>query len=77
MEAAREFPYDQDHPHVIICQVDNEKALHKTIEYLRECGVRYRTFVEPDRNDETTALATEILYGEQRKILRKYQLLRM
>jgi hypothetical protein len=43
--------------------------------YLVENGIRHAHFYEPDIENQLTALATEPLFGEQRNLMKKYQLL--
>ena len=66
-----------NHPHLIICEVRDEKKLKSTEKKLKENGIRYRMFIEPDIGDQITAIATEPLssYDNRREVLRRYQLL--
>lgn len=78
IEAARAFlPPDLEHPHLIVLSVNNEKSFDKVIQKLNAFGIRYRAFVEPDRNNETTAIATEIVYDETRQVFKNYQCLKV
>jgi hypothetical protein len=45
--------------------------------YLDSCGIKYKEFREPDRNNELTAIATELLYDDNRKYMKKFQLLKL
>lgn len=66
-----------DHPSVIILGVRDETKLHQVRKNLIEQGVRHVHFYENDLDDQLTALATEPVHGERRKLFRKYQLLRV
>jgi hypothetical protein len=65
-----------DHPSVIICGVRDEQQLHKVRRYLIDSGIRHVHFYETDLDDELTALATEPVHGDRRRLFRKFQLLR-
>lgn len=78
IEATREFIKPGDvHPSVIICQVKSEHKLQKCCEELKDKGINFKTFREPDRNNEMTALATEPLFGKEREAFKRFQLLRI
>lgn len=53
----------------------SEAKLKGVIAELYEKNIRLKTFREPDRNNEITAIATEPLYGAERKSLARFQLL--
>lgn len=77
IEAARAFlPENLEHPHLVVLGVKDESFIYKTAKKLDAAGIRYKVFIEPDRNDEATALATEPLFEEQRKIFKNYQCLK-
>lgn len=59
-----------------MCGVKNESALFKAIEQLNSQGIKCQWFIEPDMGNQFTALATEPVYGETRKLFRKYQILK-
>lgn len=77
MEAAREFikPHDE-HPSLVLCLVKNEAKLKSVIAELYSKNIKMKTFKEPDRNNEITAIATQPLYGADRKALARFQLLK-
>lgn len=76
IEATRYFlDSDTEHPHLIVLGVNNESKLYQAIQKLNFHGIRHKPFREADRNDEITAVATEIVTGERRSIFKKYQLL--
>ncbi|MEM6258218.1 MAG: peptidyl-tRNA hydrolase [Planctomycetota bacterium] len=77
IEAARHFlEPDAHHPHLVVCGIRGEEALHQARDRLEALGVRCCAFVEPDRDHEVTALATEPLSGRRRRLLRRYKLLK-
>jgi hypothetical protein len=43
---------------------------------LDRIGIRTRVFHEPDIGNQATALATEPVYGDDRKYFKKYRLLK-
>ena len=64
-----------EHPlHLILFGVRNEAELLKASERIGINGVDHCMFYEPDYDTGYTAIATEPLYGEQRAIMRKYDL---
>jgi hypothetical protein len=78
IEAARAglIPDGIEHPHLIILEVPHEGKLHAACEYLTRHGVRHARWSEPDLGDELTAIATEAVYGECRKLFSRFSLLR-
>lgn len=62
--------------HLVVCSVKNEQALHKARDQLKEAGINFVTFEEPDIGNEMTALATEPISGDKRLFFKKYQLLK-
>lgn len=65
-----------DHPSVIIIGVKNEKKLHQVRQFLIENSIQHAHFYERDLDDELTALATEPICGDRRRLFRKFQLLK-
>jgi hypothetical protein len=78
IEVARDslIPSGIDHPSVIVCGVDNEAKLRSSLAYVQEKGIPCRLFHEPDRNNEATAFATAPVYGDDRKLFKKFQLIK-
>ncbi len=76
VEASRHYldPIVQ-HPSLVILQVANEEELEAVTLYLSENGIKCKGFYEEFYNNSLTAIATEIISGERRACLRKYQLL--
>lgn len=76
IESSRQYlPANLDHPHLIVCGVRNERELMKESARLDKSGIRHTMFYEADRNDEATALASEPVFGENRKHFKRYRLL--
>lgn len=59
---------------VVICSVPSEDDLLKADFDLKRRGIRSVIFKEPDLENRATALATEPLNGEFRKLLSRYPL---
>jgi hypothetical protein len=55
--------------------VKDETALLKALKKLEDHGIRHTIFREADLDDQATAIATEPVYGEVRRLFRNYQLL--
>lgn len=68
------FKPPQVHPNVVLCEVKDERRLVQLAEKLEKEGVRCALFQEPDRGDEYTSLATEIVYGHRRLLFKNLQL---
>jgi hypothetical protein len=73
IEAARQFlPTQQAHPHLVLCRVASERDLLAAADRLERAGVRFALFREPDQNNQATALATEPLCSDRRRVLARY-----
>lgn len=72
MEAARNglIRPDADHPHLVFCTVADRHALALMGRELRVAGVRYAEFREPDMDGQPTALCTEPLGPDRRRLFR-------
>jgi len=76
IEATKSFlDNNLEHPHLVVLGVKGEHQLYNSARKLDSAGIRYRIFTEPDRNDEATAIATEPIFGEQRRLFRNYRCL--
>lgn len=74
IESARNFINEgMEHPSVIILNMKSEEAL---IKFNNSCPNRTIGFREPDIGNQLTAIATEPVFGDDRKYFRKYQLLK-
>jgi hypothetical protein len=77
LEASRQFlPHDCEHPHLVVCGVASEERLLKAADHLFRNKVRHVLFREPDINHQPTALATEPLHCERRRLLDRFRCLR-
>ena len=63
-------------PHMVVLGVKTETALFKAIEKLNSLGIKCQWFIEPDMGNQVTALATEPVYDDTRKVFRNYQILK-
>lgn len=61
---------DIDHPHLVFCTVPDEHALSLLGRDLRVIGVRYADFREPDMGDQSTAICTEPVGADRRRLFR-------
>ena len=75
IEATKAFKQPQRHPSVIICSVEDERALQKAICKIEQSGIKYKEFLEPDIGNQLTAVATEPVCGDQRKVFKKFKLM--
>ncbi len=63
------------HPHLVVCQVANERELDAAFNRLKKLGVPCCAWYEDDMNNSLTAIATGLLRGSERKTLRRFKLL--
>jgi len=63
-------------PNVVALGVNDESHLFKSAKKLDSAGIRYSLFIEPDMNNEVTALASEPVSGNNRLVFKNYQLLK-
>lgn len=76
IEVARSLlPVECPHPHLVVCAVADERQLFQCLERLRRLGIAHRAFFEPDRGNELTAIGTEPISGERRRIFKRYRCL--
>lgn len=69
-------PPEQDVDYSVVCAVDSEQELVDAHERLKRHGVRSVLFRDSDIDTQATALCTEPISGEKRRLLSKYQLWR-
>lgn len=62
--------------HFVLIGVKDQNELLKTSQYLLQNGIEYEMFHEPDFDTGYTAIATIPLIGEQRKPMRKFQIMK-
>lgn len=66
--AARDLiPPTDEPPHLVLLSVPNAGALIDLSCRLTNAGIRHRVFCEDDLGGRVTALATELVSGEQRQ----------
>jgi hypothetical protein len=76
IEAARALlPAELQHPHLIVCGVHDEAALWRFLHKLQLHNIRFQAFLEPDQDNQLTALATEPVFDETRRLFRNLRLL--
>ena len=74
IEATRKFlDTDLEHPSVIILNMKTENDL---VKFMDKCPYNFIEFREPDMKNQLTAVATEPIFGDDRKFFRKFQLLK-
>ena len=59
---------------VVICKVASEADLFKAESYLENKGIRVMMFYELDMGNQATALASEPVFGPDRKSFSRYKL---
>lgn len=60
--------------YLILFSVKNEQDLNEKADYLEKNGISFERFFEPDYGTGYTAICTEPIYGEQRKLFKKFKL---
>jgi hypothetical protein len=60
--------------HMVLCAIESEKELEKLSYHLEKYSIKHYMFHEPDYDTGHTAICTEPIYGEQRKLFRKFNL---
>jgi hypothetical protein len=77
IEAASRFlPHDSESPFLVLCSLPDERALLHARDYLKAREIPIACYNEPDMADQLTAIATIPLEGADRKIMRKFRLLK-
>jgi hypothetical protein len=75
IEATKAFiTDDMEHPSLVFVEVKSEEKLLKVMEELKG-SIQYRTFREPLFDNSITALATEPISGDRRRLFAKFQLI--
>ncbi len=67
------IPQDIPHPHLVVLRASSEEDLLKIAARLDSEGVRHYIFSEPDIDNQCTALITEPVVGDKRRMFRRYQ----
>ena len=73
--AGRRFPCPGQTSNMVLFGVDGEEELKKVAYKLSMHGIDFQMFYEPDITSHT-ALVTRPLFGEERKPLKRYKLLK-
>lgn len=76
IEATKAFEQPIKHPSLVICSVKDEFALEQAISYIQSRNINLVEFREPDIGNQLTAIATEPISQEKRRIFSKYPLLK-
>lgn len=74
IEMTKAFSVGDVHPSVIILEVQDELTLSQIVDKIKP--IESVEFREPDIGNQLTAIATRPVYGEERKIFRKFKLLK-
>lgn len=77
IESAQTIINKEIKPYIVLCTVNDECALNACISKLKTHNIKHSTFYEPDLNSSLTAIATEPLYGKQRKLMKEYKLMKV
>ena len=77
-EASQKFynPEEQDHPHFVLANVKNQQRLESWLSKLDDHGIHYYVWREPDLDNQITAIATEPVSGDKRRVFNKLQLIK-
>lgn len=79
LESSNNFPdYFKNipHPYLVLTSVKSELQLLNWAKKLKDAGIKFSLWKEPDLRNETTSLATIPVYGETRFIFKNLQLLK-
>ena len=64
---------EEDPPHLVLCTARTLRQLENCEKKLARAGVRFRTFHEPDLDNQLTAICTEPVCANKRHLFRAYQ----
>lgn len=76
-ESAKEFKNNADRTTIIVLEVKDSIKLNDAKIYLNSNGIDWTVYTEKSLGFGETAISTEALNEEQRKIMRKFQLLKV
>ena len=62
--------------HMVLCSIPGEEELQKISLYLTKNKIDHHMFYEPDNDTGYTAICCEPVYDEQRKLFKKFRLLK-
>jgi len=76
IESTKFFPYQGEHPTIIVFGCKTEKSLENALDTCQRQGIMVVEFREPARGNELTAFATAAMPRVKDERFRKYQLLK-
>lgn len=74
-EITKEIPHPEKTCHFILFEANDEKHLDKIKRKLDMKGIKSHMFYEPDV-DQRTSIATEPIFGDDRKFFKKFKMFR-
>ncbi len=75
LESTRAFVTDRNRVKIIVVSARSESKLLAIVQEAADNGIRSVAFQEADMNNQVTAVATEPIDDEQRKVFGRYKLL--
>lgn len=75
IDATKSFPQPQKTCSVVLCTLPVNELELFMLKLERE-GIKYCSFYEPDIGNVLTSIATEPVYGTQRKVFKKLKMLK-
>jgi len=76
IEATKLFKQPETSLYLVLCSVKDESRLHKATQKLLSNNISFASFYESDLDNQLTAIATEPICGEIRKVFKNFQLLK-
>lgn len=73
LEAGYAFP-TKTKCNLVLLELEDLDHLQNTVELLQKKNIQFITFTEPDDNMGLTAICTEPIFGNRRKVLQKFKL---
>ena len=77
LEAGFRFDQPEKTSHIVLIGIDGQDELQRISSYLLDQNILHEMFFEPDYDTGYTSIATQPIYGEQRKPLKKFPLHRL
>lgn len=74
LEAGRQLPWPAAPTHLVVLCVPSERHLHEAIAQIAFIGIRYSVFHEPDDAMHDTAVCTEPMTRNWRRLFRRFPL---
>jgi hypothetical protein len=65
-----------EHPHFVLLGVDDQHALIKALSLIQSKQIPFVQFREADLGDELTAVAAGPVYGSDRSVFKRFQILK-